>query len=187
MRSLKLETPHAIVVIGIQGSGKTFFAEKFADTFNTPFVEEAMFRALARDEKTGKSIMDKVLLETLKTGASIVIESAFSTKSERQALMAQLKKAGYETLFVWVQIDTDTAMSRSRRSSGISIAEYNQVMNQFGSPEAYEQALVVSGKHTFATQVKAVLRRLTSSTPRPPIRKPIDRPTQPKRNRVIIR
>lgn len=187
MRSLKLETPRAVVVIGIQGSGKTFFAEKFAETFNTPFIEETMFTALARDQKTGRDLMGKVLSETLKTKASIVIESSFSSKSERQALVDQLKKAGYEALFVWVQIDTDTAIARARRSSGISVAEFNQRMAKFGSPEQYEQALVISGKHTFATQVKAVLRRLTSSAPRPPIRKPIDRPSKPQTNRVVIR
>ncbi len=186
MRSLKLETPHAIVVIGIQGSGKTFFAEKFAETFNTPFIEEAMFTGLSRDEKTGRSMMQKILAETLKTKSSIVIESALSSKADRQELVKVLKKAGYETLFIWVQVDTDTAASRSRRSSGISESDYIKRMKQFAQPESYEQALVISGKHTFATQVKAVLKRLTSS-PRPPLHKPIERPAASQRNRVIVR
>lgn len=186
MRSLKLDAPHAIVVIGIQGSGKTFFAEKFAETFNAPFLEEAMFTALARDEKTGTSLMDKVLSETLKTKNTIVIESMLSSKAERLALTKQLKKAGYEALFVWVQVDTDTAMARSRRSTGISTSEYTQRMNKFDSPELNEHSLVISGKHTFATQVKAVLRKLTTEAPRPPISKPV-RPDQAQRNRVIVR
>lgn len=183
MRSLQLDTPHAIVVIGIQGSGKTFFAEKFADTFNAPYVEEAMYNAMARDADSAKLLTEKVLAETLKTGRSIVIETVLSTKNDRLELVKRLKKAGYAALFVWVQTDIDTAMVRSKRSSGISPNEYKQQAKLFGTPEEYEQALVISGKHTFATQVKAVLRRLTA--PRIELRPPIRPPKA--RTSIIVR
>lgn len=184
MRSLQLNTPHAIVVIGIQGSGKTFFAEKFADTFSAPYIEEGMYDALAKDSDSSKLLFQRVLNETLKTNKSIIIDTSLSAKTDRTELVAKLKKLGYTTLFIWVQVDIDAAMARSRKASGISASDYKQRMQQFTQPEPSEQALVISGKHTFATQVKAILRRLTG--PREPLTPP-QRPTTPTRSHITIR
>ncbi len=175
--------PHAIVVIGIQGSGKTFFAEKFAETFKAPYIEEALYNAMARDSEAAKLLFDKTLSETVKTTSTIVIESALSSKSDRSELTAKLKKAGYVPFLVWVQVDAETAMQRSRRSLGVSENEYKQTIQRFSAPEPHEQALVISGKHTFATQVKAALRKLAA--PRVDKRPPI-RPPKP-RNNIIVR
>jgi len=58
MKSLQLDKPHAIVVIGIQGSGKTFFAEKFATTFKAPYIEQAFFNGAARDAKAASDLFE---------------------------------------------------------------------------------------------------------------------------------
>jgi predicted kinase len=83
MKSLQLDKPHAIIVIGIQGSGKTFFASKFADTFNAPFIEQAAFEAATNDDETAQTLMRNVLGEMLKTGRSIVIEMTLSSRTDR--------------------------------------------------------------------------------------------------------
>lgn len=185
MKSLQLDKPHAIVVIGIQGSGKTFFAQKFADTFSAPFIEQAAYDELARDEKAAKQLMDMTLSETLKTGRSIVVELSLSSRIDRTELAKRLKQAGYETMFVWVQVDIDAAMTRSQRTVGIGFEEYRERMRRFSPPHASERALVVSGKHTFATQAKVVLRKL--SVPRSPAQTVPPRPQQPSRGQIIVR
>jgi gluconate kinase len=183
MKSLQLDKPHAVIVIGIQGSGKTFFAEKFAKTFNAPFLEQAMFNHGASNEQLGKALMDSVLKEMLKTGRSIVIELTLSSRIERTELSKTLRHAGYTPMFVWVQVDSETAMNRSHRASGISPDEYKSRMQQFSPPHKSEAALVISGKHTFATQAKSVLKRI--STPRPPQAPPLR--AQPQRGQIIVR
>jgi predicted kinase len=183
MKSLQLDRPHAIIVIGIQGSGKTFFAEKFAGTFNAPFVEQAKFEQAASDENVAKELMSSVLAEMLKTGRSIVIELTLASKAERAELSKVLKQASYAPLYVWVQVDTETAMVRSYKSSGISEDEYQNRMRRFSAPHQSERALVISGKHTFATQAKAVLRKL--SVPRPSQEPP--HRSQPQRGQIIVR
>ena len=86
MKSLQLDKPHAIVTIWIQGSGKTFFAKKFADTFNAPFFEESFIAAHAKDEASARELTDATLTELLKTGRSIVIEQALSSRNDRTEL-----------------------------------------------------------------------------------------------------
>lgn len=183
MKSLQLDKPHAIVVIGIQGSGKTFFAEKFAATFKAPYIEQALFNGAARDTKAAEDLFESVLTETLKTAKSIVIELANASRNDRAELTKTLAKAGYETLLIWVQVDTETAMTRSRRATRITASEYRQEMQSFIPPQPIEKALVISGKHTFATQAKGVLKKLT--VPRPTT-KPAERPAAP-RGQIIVR
>lgn len=184
MKSLQLEKPHAIVTIGIQGSGKTFFAEKFADTFNAPFIEQSLFVRNARDGVAAEELMSSVLTETIKTGRSIVIELAFASRNERLELASVLRKAGYVPLFVWVQVDIETAMNRTSRALGLNHDEYRENLRRFSPAHQSERALVISGKHTFATQAKAVLKKL--SAPRQVQQPPAER-KQPTRGQIIVR
>ena len=118
MKSLQLDKPHAIVVIGIQGSGKTFFASKFSDAFNAPFVEQASFATLAVDAAAADTLMKSMVRELIKTGRSIIVELSLSSRAERTELTRMLKQAGYTPMFVWVQVDVDTAMTRTYRTHG---------------------------------------------------------------------
>jgi predicted kinase len=183
MKSLQLDKPHAIVTIGIQGSGKSFFAKKFADTFNAPFFEESFIASHAKDEASARELSDATLTELLKTGRSIVIEQSLSSRSDRTELGKLLRTAGYVPLFIWVQVDLDTAMNRAQRSAKVSQEEYRTAMRRFTPPHASERPLVISGKHTFATQAKAVLKKL--SVPRA-TQPPVER-RQPARGQIIVR
>lgn len=183
MKSLQLDKPHAIVVIGIQGSGKTFFASKFADTFNAPFIEQAAFENAVRDQEAAEKLMQTMIGEILKTGRTFIIEMSLSTRTERTEMARSLKQAGYIPMFVWVQVDTDAALQRAYRTTGVDEATYRERMKRFSPPHATERSLVISGKHTFATQAKVVLRKLSAPRAQPssPVR------NQPQRGQIIVR
>ncbi|MBC7512789.1 AAA family ATPase [Candidatus Saccharibacteria bacterium] len=183
MKSLQLDKPHAVVVIGIQGSGKTFFAKKFAETFNAPFLEESLFFDNAIDSTAASNILNVTLTELLKTGRSIVIEQSLSSRVGRTDLTKLLRTAGYVPLFVWVQVDLDTAMTRAYRTARISQDDYKAAMRKFTPPHASERPLVVSGKYTFATQAKAVLKKLSA----PRVSQPSPERRQPVRGQIVIR
>ncbi len=184
MKSLQLDKPHALVVVGVQGSGKTFFAQKFADTFNAPFIEQAMFKKNATDDTSAELLMASMVSEISKTGRSIVIELDLTSRVERSELSRRLKADGYVTMFIWVQIDIETAISRSYRASRIDEAAYRERMRAFAPPHPSEKALVISGKHTFATQAKAVLKKLAS--PRS-VQIPGEPRVSPTRGQIIVR
>lgn len=183
MKSLQLEKPHAMIITGIQGSGKSFFADKFADTFNAPYVEQALFEHASADAEAAEMLMQRTISELLKTKRSIVIELDLPTRNERLELSKTLRKAGYVPMVIWVQIDTETAMSRTYKSKRMSEQEYCTRMKRFTPPHQSESPLVISGKHTFATQAKAVLKKLSVPRPTTPT---TERPPQSRGN-IIVR
>lgn len=185
MKSLQLDKPHALVVVGIQGSGKTFFAHKFAETFKAPFIEQAVFKAHTKDESSASSLMDSMIDEMAKTGRSMVIELSASSRNERAELAKRLRASGFVPMVIWVQVDLATAMNRSYRNHRVDEKTYQEGMKAFSQPHATEKALVISGKHTFATQAKAVLKKL--AVPRSAPELPTAQRTVPTRGQIIVR
>jgi predicted kinase len=161
MKSLSLNQPHAIVMVGTPGSGKSFFAEKFADTFHAPYVSSDTIRSFISDPKDMSKLIAYQLKELFKTNYSIVIDGFAHTRSERTELARLLKEHGYETLFVWVQTDPQTAKLRSLKQSKLTEDDFDRIVKRFSAPHVSEKPVVISGKHTYATQVKSVLKRLS--------------------------
>ncbi|MDX2775988.1 AAA family ATPase [Streptomyces caniscabiei] len=196
MKSLSLSQPHVIIMTGIPGSGKSFFAEKFAETFHAPYVCQTKVARLANiEEASATQVTLYQLQELFKTKQPIVFDGASETRAERAELTRLAKKAGYETLFVWIQTDAATAKGRSTKelkgkaSPTLSSDEFDRRVKRFTPPNAIEKPMVVSGKHTYASQAKVVLKKL--SAPRAASTQPIEPPvrptsaTSPRRNIVI--
>lgn len=169
MKSLVLSRPHLIVMVGIPGSGKSFFAEKFADTFHAPFISLQQLMALGDiSPKVAQAIIHHELEQVMKTGQTVVVDTMTYTRSERAELTRIARSADYEILFVWVQIDSISAKNRLKKTLAQTddkqqrVAEYEKQLAHFTTPNAAEKPIVISGKHTYATQVKVVLTRLTA-------------------------
>jgi predicted kinase len=172
MKSLHLSKPHMIVMVGIPGSGKTFFAEHFADTFNAPYVSYGILREELFNEPTFSTdendIISRIgalqLNELFKTERTIVFDGASDARTERQELAKQAHAAGYEPLFVWVQTESVAAKSRAVKPSKdrhtLTADQFDGAVRRFTAPNASEKAVVISGKHTYASQLKIVLKRL---------------------------
>lgn len=195
MKSLRLSKPHLIMMVGIPGSGKSFFAEKFAETFNAPYVSEGKITNLIPEiPEAAAPIAALQLEELLKTGLTIVYEGDTATRSGRLELARQARRAGYEPLLVWVQTEPAAAEARATRPTKnsanrvISLDEFDRAVRRFTAPAATEKPVVISGKHTYATQAKVVLKRLTgpraeiSSHTTPPVR-----PGRTDRRNITIR
>ena len=193
MKSLTLNQPHIILMVGVPGSGKTFFAEKFAETFNAPYVSENVVAPLAANATTAAMLMHHQVSELLKTKKSIIIEGGTDSRTDRDKLTRQAKLAGYSTLLVWVQTDPATAKYRSTKDSKnkqnrtLSPEEYDRIVKRFTAPHVNEKPIVISGKHTYATQARVVLKKL--SAPRTEISTHDTPPARidPRRNTIIVR
>ncbi|NCS82970.1 hypothetical protein GW746_00935, partial [Candidatus Saccharibacteria bacterium] len=99
-----------------------------------------------------------------------------------------IAKAGYTPLIVWVQTESIEAKRRALKKypqgSELSAKAFEEALKTFETPVAKEQATVISGKHTYATQLRVVLRQLASERPalKPrPIRRP---PVHAKRTNI---
>jgi len=196
MKSLSLSRPHLIIVVGIPGSGKSFFADKFAETFHAPLVSRGrIVNLLGEDSDVVEALAHDQLNELVKTQQSIIIDGLADSRATRAELTKSARMAGYSTLTVWVQTDPATAKARSSRKNAdtnnrrLSGAEYERALSQFIPPTAVEKPVVISGKHTYATQAKVILKKLSepraaaiSKHTAPPVR-----PDQPSRRNITIR
>ncbi len=172
MKPLSLASPHLIIMVGIPGSGKTFFAEHFATTFNAPYINFDAISETVLGTKTNDSseqtvinaISNYLLEQLLKTGQTIVYEGVTDSRTARQALTKVARDKGYEPLFVWVQTESVSAKARSIRpqkgKNVLSSGDYDAILRRFTPPNSAEKAIVISGKHTYASQLKIVLKRL---------------------------
>lgn len=147
-------------MVGIPGSGKSFFAQRFADTFSAPYIDfDEIQRIVEYTEQTEKLIAMQ-LKELFKTKQLVLFEGSTASRTEREELARLAKSAGYETVFVWVQTDAGSSLQRARKA-GWSEEELEAHDERFSPPHDKEKPVVISGKHTFGTQLKIVLNRLS--------------------------
>lgn len=179
-KTLSLAKPLLMMVVGAPGAGKSFFARQFSEMFSAPRVsidnlrfelfgdpsysqnEEDLLRRLCR------LIMDEIA----KTNRSFIVDGYCNSRKERLAFNAFARKNGYDTLVVWVQTDPLTANQRALKRNpkkpddvhnySLTKQQLEKLTKQFTAPDIKEAYVVISGRHTFATQAKTVLRRLAT-------------------------
>lgn len=168
MKSLSLTTPHMIIMVGIPGSGKSFFAHQFGTTFHAPVVSSDLITALtSTDTQSVAKLAYYQIDELLKTRQSIIVDGLAANRAERSELVKRAQSAGYEPLYIWIQTDVTTAKLRvtkdkSRPAAQHSNEAYDKLLKRFVEPSASERAIVLSGKHTYATQARIVLKKLSA-------------------------
>jgi len=151
-----LHKPFLIVVVGLPGSGKTFFAEQFSKVINAPFIDYAYYRRMVADAETREFVINDVIKKFLDVKYSIILEGPGLTKKARTELAQLAQKKGYEPLFVWVQ--TDPAIAYKRVSSSMSKDEYDVFLDKFELLDKSETHVVISGKYMFQTQARMVAK-----------------------------
>lgn len=167
MKSLQLSRPYLLLAIGIPGAGKSTFASKFAQTFNTPFIDYVELADLVKDEKTFTKVANYLMRQLLLTKNTIVLDGLGDKVADRRQLIEIAHKNGYIPLFIWVQTEPATAEQRVARGKGakMTIEQFDNGILQFQNPVKGEPVLVISGKHTYASQARAVLKRLATDRP----------------------
>lgn len=163
MKSLQLNQPHILILIGLPGSGRTTFANRFSSLFNAPYVDVKSFASVATDNDKLAEIGQKVVEQLIKTNQTIVYEGVTGSRSERQEIAKIAKDAGYTPLLVWFQVNQSVAKQRADKNSKSAHPLVREIYDtyRFTAPNNREHYVVVSGMHTYPAQAKTVLRRLT--------------------------
>lgn len=174
MRSLQLSKPHLLIVIGAPGSGKSTFATKFSDMFHAPFIDGGSLSNAAIDHHAAIHLALLMLEEIQKTGQTMVYEPISGFKTERVEIAKAAVKNGYVPIVIWVQTDKlvcETRTTRKSRSNPhpMDAEEFERQYKRFTTPGDKEKYVVISGMHTYATQAKAVLRKLSEQIVRPAV------------------
>lgn len=164
MKSLRLSRPHAIMMVGLPGSGKSFFARQFAATFNAPYIDSLSIEAYAQNAEGAGAIITLVMGEIAKTNQTFIFEGNSDSRVRRAEFAKWARQLGYQPLFIWAQVDQATSRDRTAKSKIMSQTDFEQANRTFSAPHPDEKAIVISGKHTFASQAKVVLAHLSQET-----------------------
>lgn len=180
MSELPLSPPILLLVVGLPGSGKSFFARQFSEMYDLPYISEDRLRyelfenaSFSESEQQVVHNVSRLMLDTcLKTGKSLIYEVWDIPASERYELAKILHKIGYKLLIVWVQSDEQTALQRAGKrdrrrpddkySHDVSKTVFDGVKRRFQKPTDKENCVVISGKFAFTNQQRAVVRKLVN-------------------------
>ena len=177
MTKIALNKPVLVSLYGFPGSGKSFVARNLAEHVQMAHVSADRIRselfAKPRYDKQENAIvahlMNYMTEEFLGAGLSVVYDTQALSASQRRRLRELAAKHRAAYLLVWLQIDVESAFTRTqrrdRRTTDDKFAQpqtrdsFNRQLATMQNPKD-EQYLVVSGKHAFVTQKSAIVNRL---------------------------
>lgn len=180
MKHLELSPPLLVIVMGLPGSGKSFFGRQFAEQYELPRVSEDVIRFELFEQPQFNSeesdIIERItnftLSQLLVTKKTIVCEGGNLKTKQRKSLADIAKKSGYRTLTVWLQTDLETSMKRaatrdrrnpdSKHAFAVDKTTFNRIKADLQRPSEKEPFVVISGKHAFKSQCLTALRKITS-------------------------
>jgi predicted kinase len=160
MEGKKVQKPRALLVFGAPCSGKTTFAEKFAKRFGVAFYD---LDAIKNDFALTRKVILLLVEQVAKTGQTIVIEGGVGTEKEREEMRRILHAFGYSVSTIWIQTDVATIRARLKskyKNVGKAKEVFDGTVSRLEAPAEDEAPIILSGKHTFETQVRHTLAAL---------------------------
>lgn len=177
MSKIVLSKPALICLYGFPGAGKSYVARNLASDVQLANISSDRIRSElfqnprydAQENAIVTHLMDYICEEFLSAGVSVVYDTNALRSAQRRKLRELARKHHAEYMLIWIQIDIDSAYSRTqdrdRRTSDDKFAEpqtkstYDRQLAGMQNPEG-EDYIVISGKHTFSTQKSAIINRL---------------------------
>lgn len=209
MREGRLKTPVVFIVVGEPGTGKSWFANKLSiglDIFGIDYerlryylFNEASYndKEMAVMQNTASYIMDELFAHN----QSFVIDGGGNDYKFRREMAKKCDEKGYEQVIVWLQANSELSSSRATGAAVIkakyfkrklTTGQLTELAKQFEKPTDKEDVIVISGNHSFQSQMKVVLtnmhkRKLLFQTPQDTYKglsKPQSLPSDERRNRM---
>ena len=156
----KKNQPRAILVFGAPCSGKTTFCENFARRFKIAFYD---LESLKTNYNLSRKLVLMLVEQLAKTNQTMIFEGGVKTERERNEMRHILRTAGYSVSIVWLQTDIVTIRNRLKNKyKTVNKAKeiYDTVIPSLEAPSDLEFPIILSGKHTFETQLKHILAGL---------------------------
>jgi predicted kinase len=177
MSKIVLSKPALVCLYGYPGSGKSYLARSLADEIqmanvSSERIRNELFQTPRYDPQENAIVthlMDYMCEEFLSSGVSVVYDTNALRAAQRRKLRDLARKHRAAYILIWLQIDVDSAyertQTRDRRTSDDKYAEpqtrstFERQLSGMQNPMG-EDYIVISGKHTFATQKSVITNRL---------------------------
>jgi predicted kinase len=170
--------PFLIMLYGFPGAGKTYFARQLTEHLQVAHVHGDRIRGELfehprydkEENEVISQLMDYMTGEFLNAGLSVIYDVNAMRGNQRRVLREMARKyRGVQPILIWLQIDPESAyvrtQARDRRRSDDKYAgpadraTFERIAGAMQNPQN-EDYIVISGKHTFATQLSALMKRL---------------------------
>lgn len=166
-----------ILLYGYPGSGKTFFARQLAENLQAAHISSERIRGelfeSPRYDKEENDVVEQLMSymagEFLNAGLSVIYDINAMRVSQRRTLRDMARHSKAQPVLIWLQIDSEGAFTRlgnrDRRRSDDKYAgpadraTFDRIAGAMQNPQN-EDYIVVSGKHTFDSQLSAFLKRM---------------------------
>jgi len=120
-----------VIVFGLPGSGKSYFAERLAKKLNADYVNSDLLRKEMIPVRTyseqEKAAVYNVMLEKMKEAInqkkSIVLDATFHSVKTRKLITKEVKEKG-RICFMEIKADEDVTMQRLKRQRAYSEADF---------------------------------------------------------------
>jgi predicted kinase len=177
MNKVALNKPVLICLYGYPGSGKSYVARNLSETIQSVQVSGDRIRTElfenprydTQENAIVSHLMNYMTEEFLSAGVSVVYDTNALRINQRRRLRELSRRQKADYLLIWLQIDIESAFfrtqNRDRRTSDDKYAEpqnrmeFDKQVSGMQNPQT-EEYLVISGKHSFATQKSAIMNRL---------------------------
>jgi predicted kinase len=131
-----------ILVLGLPGTGKTYFAEHLAKKLNavhlnTDIVREKLNFKGHYDEKTKQQVYNELFKQAqmeFKTGADVIVDGTFHLSRRREQLEELSKEENKKIFYIEMKASEKTARKRlkkSRKHSEADIDVYETIKDEF--------------------------------------------------------
>lgn len=177
MSKSRLLRPTIVMLYGLPGSGKTFFARQASEMLGIPHISSDRIRyelfekpTFSKDEQAVVFNIMMIMLEQFtRSGLSALLDVSLGRAADRKLIREFAKKHKIETMLLWLQADSESCFARIKtRDRRKSDDQYSADMSreQFDTLERHmqtptgEDAVVISGKHLFESQRNVFLRKL---------------------------
>lgn len=183
-----MSNPYLFLMLGVPGSGKSYFAENLARELgaihlNSDAMRLAIFKSREETDRIYHS-GDRPALNTytfgalnyaarsaLKSGTSVIYDANNNTKQERLDIIAAMQSDDFQTIIIWVQTPKDAAVQRAqerqesgtqrRLSSDEAEAYIAKIASEIEFPDATEHLITIDGAIPFEEQYTSFKKQLT--------------------------
>jgi predicted kinase len=106
-------TPELVVMVGLQGSGKSTWVARYLAGTHTVVSKDHWPNARRREAR-----LQRLVAELLAAGAAVVVDNTDPAPADRAPLVAAARLAGVPVRAVWIDTPTDVCLRRNDAREG---------------------------------------------------------------------